>query len=137
MSEPLVKRERPGLFVAAILFHVFEGFCTVVLGTFGVLGLAFAAAIVAAAAENDDAAVAIVALLFTMAFVALLIGLGLITLFLAYKAWSMERTWIIALIVFSVLSLVLEPCGILVTVLTVIGGLQALDARERAAPPPS
>lgn len=129
MSETLAKPERPGLFVAAILLHVLEGFFTVVIGTFGVLALAFAAAIVGASADSDDAAVAIIALLATMAFVALLVGLGLITLFLAYKAWSMERLWVIALIVFSVLTLALEPCGILITVLTVIGGLQALDAR--------
>ena len=135
MTEPLVKPERPGLFIAAILFHVFEGFCTVVLGTFGVMGLAFAAAIVAASAESDDACVAIIALVGTMAFVAIFIGLGLITLYLAYRAWSMERLWVIALIVYSVLSLVLEPCGILVTVLTVIGGLQALDVIKRGAPP--
>src|SRR5262245_23631317 len=134
MTAQSVRPERPGLFIAAILFHVFEGFCTVVLGTFGVMGLALAAAIVAASAETDDACVAIIALVGSMAFVAVFIALGLITLYLAYKAWSMERMWVIALIVYSVLSLVLEPCGILITVLTVIGGLQALDAIKRGPP---
>jgi hypothetical protein len=129
-----VRPERPGLFVAAVLFHVLEGFFTVVLGTFCVLLLAFAGTIVAANHHGDDVWVAVVAIGATMAFIGLLSSLGLITLFLAYKAWSLERVWVIALMVFSVVSLAVEPCGILVAALTVAGGLQVLDRRDKAVP---
>ncbi len=132
---PASRPERPGLFVAAVLFHVIEGFVTVVFGTFGILALAFAGAIVAANARGDDAWVAVVAILAVMGLVAFATGLGLIALFLAYKAWSLERVWVIALIAFSVLTVVAEPCGILVAVLTAIGGMQVLDAQKHGAPP--
>lgn len=131
---PASQPERPALFVAAVLFHVIEGFVTVVLGTFGILALAFAAAIVAANARGDDAWIAVVAILAVMGILAFGTGLGLIALFVSYKAWSLERVWVIALIAFSVLSLAAEPCGILVAVLTVIGGMQVLDAQKRGAP---
>ena len=131
MTSPSVRPERPGFFVAAILFHVVEGFTTVVLGTFGVLGLALTATIVAVSADPHDAGIAVLVLCGVMALVAFLVALGLFTLFLAYKAWGMERFWVLALIVFSVLSLTVEPCGILVTVVTLIGGLQALEAVDR------
>ena len=133
-APPPARIERPGLFVAAVLLHVIEGFLTAVLGAFGILTLAFAGAIVAVNADGDDAWVAVLAILVVMGFVAFATGLGLIALFLAYKAWGMERVWVIALIAFSVLSLAAEPCGILVTVLTVIVGMQVLEAQKRAAP---
>ena len=77
-----------------------------------------AATIVAVSADPHDAGIAVLVLCAVMALVAFTVVLGLFTLFLAYKAWSMDRFWVLALIVFSVLSLTVEPCGILVTLVT-------------------
>ncbi len=124
----MAPRERPGVFIAAVLLHVVEGFFSVILGTFGVAGTALAGSIVAVAAHgDDDAVVAVLVLAAVGALLLLSLGFGLVTLFLAYKAWSMERVWVIALIVFSLVTLVIEPCGILTAVLTLIGGLQVLE----------
>jgi hypothetical protein len=128
------QRERPGVFIAAVLLHVIEGFFSVIVGTFGVAATVLAGSIVAVAAHgDDDAVVAVLVLAAVGALLLLSLGFGLVTLFLAYKAWGMERVWVIALIVFSLVTLAIEPCGILTAVLTLVGGLQVLELdRPRA-----
>ncbi len=118
--------ERPGFFTVAIFLHVLEGFLLLLASVLGLVGLGIGFIAVAINVDGEEAAWAIFGIGLGAAVMAGLFFFGLLILFLAYKAWGMGRVWIWALIVFALLASA-SGFGLIVAVLTVIGGVQALE----------
>ena len=127
--------DRPGFFIVAILLHVVEGLVLLLGSTLGALGLAIGLVVVAIETRGDEAVAAILGILLGSLIMAVIFGVGLVTLFLSYKAWSMKRGWIWAILIFSLLSIVFEPWGFLLAAVTVVGAVQALDRTRPETPP--
>ena len=98
----------------------------------GVVGVSIAGVIVGINVDGEDALFAFLGLGLAAFVLILVAGLGLVTLFLSYKAWGMARFWVWALILFSILSIPIEPWAIIAAVLTIIGGMQVLEQQREA-----
>ncbi|MEM7307112.1 MAG: hypothetical protein AAF682_10605 [Planctomycetota bacterium] len=119
---------RPAFFTVAVLLHVIDGFLSLVGATLGILAIAIGGVAVGVHVDGEDALIAFLGLGFAAVILALFFAFGLVRLFIAYKAWSMGRTWIWALIAVSLVATLTQPWGVLVAGVTVIGGLKALDS---------
>jgi hypothetical protein len=129
---------RPPLFTAAVLLHAAYGlFVLVCCGVLAALaGIGSFATTIGAIASQDEDIVPVAILLAVVALVMILCAASsLITLLLGWQAWGMKRLWIWALMIWSILYLS-SGCGIVVTILTVVGGVQALEALDRRTPAP-
>ena len=125
--------DRPAFFVAAVLLHVVQAFLAIALGSLAAFGCLLAAGIVAVSAHGDDAVPAVLILGVVGLTMMTIVALGLLGLFVGYKAWRLERAWIWALLVYSILSISFQPCGVLVALITAIGSVQALERKGAGA----
>lgn len=132
--------ERPAIHTLALVLHAICGG----IGLIATLFLAFLAAsgsavstLVGIASQEEDAIPVSIALIIITA--ALLFGAisSFVSVSLAWKASQMKRFWIWALMIWSIIH-VSSGCGIVLTILTVVGGFQALEAeRESHEPQPA
>lgn len=131
--------DRPPLHAAAILLHAVWGlFVLVTAGiTAGIAAVGSIIAAIAGVATQEDEAIPVIAFLAIVTLVLLVVAaMSALSLFLAWKAWGMQRFWIWALMIWSIVHLS-TGCGIVLTILTVVGGIQALetiDGKRPAAP---
>ena len=123
---------RPPALSVAIVLHVLLGVIYAVMPFFVIGGVSIGG-IAVTASEGFEDAFPVLLLLGLVGLGSLLFGvMGLISLIVSYKAWRMSHVGIWALMIWSVVHLS-SGCGLLVTILTLVGGVQALERRAEAS----
>jgi hypothetical protein len=121
--------QRPRLLAAAVILHGLWGLfvlaATGILACLSGLG-SIVVTIVGVASQEEDVIPAILILGAVTLGLLLLVATSALSVFLAWKAWGMQRFWIWALMIWSIIHLP-TGCGVVLTILTVIGGFQALE----------
>ena len=124
-----IPSKRPPAHAAAVLLHGAWGvFVLALAGTLATLtGLgSIVTTIVGVASQEEDTVPAIFILAFLTCALLFVAVTSALSLFLAWKAWGMKRFWVWALMIWSIVHLS-TGCGIFLTILTVIGGVQVLE----------
>ena len=133
MSPTSTGLARPGLFVLGVLLQVLKGFLWLGVSCLGLFGLWLGIFIGMMESHHDDEVFGLMlGLIFGTMALAVIFFLALLNLFLAFKAWGMSRFWLWALVVFSLLTMVFDPCPLLFVGVTVIGCVLALERVPRA-----
>jgi hypothetical protein len=127
--------KRPPFYTAAVLLHAACGFLALAAaGTLAALAGTgtLVTTTVGLATQEEDTVPAILILVLVTSVLLVIAVTSALSLFLAWKAWGMKRFWVWALVIWSIVHLS-SGCGIFLTILTVIGGMQVLEQdRERA-----